>query len=843
MQQNTRRRSSGPHHASSSSEAIASSARHSLRLAPVALTLQALCIGAVAVGGFALPKQAFAQTAAATKEFNIPAGPLEATLNRLGRDAGVLITFGSGVTEGLNSPGVRGSYAAEDALSQVLKGTGLGAIRAAGSGYALQTLPTAAAASTSSATLSEIRVTAQAETESAWGRATGYVAQRGSTATKTDAPILEVAQSISVITRDRMDDQGVRTLNDALQYSAGVRSNTGGANPADDSMSVRGFSQFSGNFYQDGLRLMPLGTFGFYGVEPFGAERVEVLKGPASVLYGQNSPGGVVNFVSKRPTRDPVREIELSAGSFGRKQAAFDVGGALREDGTLMYRLVGLARDADQQIDYMRDDRVYLAPSVTWAPSARTSVTLRGFYQKNRAMQSTNIQYAALDGSNPNGRVPLSRFLGEPGFDFEETQVASLGYEARHELDSGWIVKQNFRYLHAKNHEQYMFRYGRLIDDVITNREIDSRDAKGQVYTLDTNLSGRFTTGSVRHELITGVDYNRSKTQFRSYIADGLQLNVFAPVYGAAVDLTQLQPDALRDEDSQQLGLYVQDRIQYDRWVLAVGGRHDWNKLAQTNFLPSLSVATRRNPSAFTGRAGLTYLADNGVAPYVSYTESFLPVSGVDSAARPFEPETGKQFEVGVKYMPNPSNSLTLAAFDLRRQNVLTTDPDDLRYFIQRGEVRSRGIELEGLTQPTKQVKLLAALTYNPTKVTKANPDAYGGSTQGKSLYETPKKMASVWAHYTFLGDLSGLGVGVGARYIGKTWGDSNNTFRVPAFTLVDASLRYDLGQANSEWKGVTVSVTAKNLLDKYHVASCFSPNACNYGEKRNVIVRVGYTW
>lgn len=816
-----------------------------LAMQPLAHLVHALCLGALASLACAPALAQAVGQAEALRRYAIPAGPLEATLNRLGREAGLLIAFGSAATEGLRSGGVSGSYTVDEALARALAGTGLAAVRTVGGGYALRAATASAtgAAADGVQTMAPVTVSAQAQEEDPWGKVGGYVARRASTATKTDASLLEVPQSVSVITRERMDDQGVRTLNDAIQYTAGLRSNTAGANPADDSLSVRGFSQFSGAFYLDGMRLMPMGTLGFFGVEPYGAERVEVLKGPSSVLYGQNAPGGIVNFVAKRPAADPLRQVELSLGSHARRQLALDVGGTLADDGSLQYRLVGLARQADQQIDYMKDDRYYLAPSLRWAPNARTSITLLGFFQKNRAMQSSNVQWDALNGSNPNGRLPLTRFLGEPGFDHEQTRVASAGYEARHSFDSGWTLRQNFRYLHADNHEQYMFRYGNLIEHAISNREIDTRDGKGGVYALDTSVTGQVATGALRHELVAGIDYSRSNTSFSSYIADGPQIDIYRPVYGAALDLAALAPDALRREHNRQLGAYLQDRMHYRSWVFTVGGRQDWTRQEQINLLVSPSSTTLRKPTAFTGRAGITYLAANGLAPYASYSESFSPVSGADRLDRPFEPETARQVEVGVKYAPGPHLSVTAAAFELRRQNVLTTDPDDPNFSIQQGEVRSRGIELEVAAQPSSQLKLLASLTYNPLKVTRANADMWGTNVQGKSPYEVPRQMASAWADYAFAGRWRGLSAGAGLRHVGASWGDADNTFQAPAFTLADLSLRYDLGQARSDWRGLSVGMTVKNLFDKYHVASCFSARACNYGELRNVGARLGYVW
>lgn len=820
-----------------------------LAMTPIAHLVHALCLGVLASVAV-MPAQGQAQTQVASqavRQYDIAAGPLETALNQLGREAGLLIAFGSATTEGLRSSGVQGSYTVDEALARVLAGTGLQAVRTAGGGYALRVAATPVASSDASAselqTMAPIAIQARTDAEDPWGKTSGYIARRASTATKTDATLLEVPQSVSVVTRERMDDQGVRTLNDAIQYTAGLRTNTAGANPADDSLSLRGFSQFSGAFYLDGMRLMPMGTLGFFGVEPYGAERVEVLKGPSSVLYGQNAPGGIVNFVAKRPSAQSVRQVELMLGSYSRRQAAFDIGGPLADDASVQYRLVGLLRDADQQIDYMKDDRIYLAPSLKWAPNAHTSVTLLGFYQKNRAMQSSNVQWDALNGSNPNGRLPLTRFLGEPGFDGEQTEVISLGYEARHAFDNGWTVRQNFRYLHADNHEQYMFRYGNLVDNAISYREIDSRDGRGGVYSLDTSLNGQFSTAALRHDVIAGIDYSRSNTAFNSYIVDGPDIDIYHPVYGAPLDLAGLSPDALRHEHNRQLGLYLQDRVAYGSWVLTVGGRHDWTRQEQVNRLASPVATTLRKPKAFTGRAGITYLSASGLAPYASYTESFAPVSGADRFDRPFEPETARQVELGVKYAPGEKLSLTVAAFELHRQNVLTTDPDDPSFSIQQGEVRSRGIELEVAAQPVSQLKLVAALTYNPLKVTRANPDQWGGNVQGKSPYEVPKQMASAWADYAFAGGLRGLSAGLGARYIGSSWGDADNTFKVPAFTLADLSLRYELGQLRSGWRGMTAGLTVKNLFDKYHVASCFSARACNYGEQRNLALRVSYNW
>lgn len=819
--------------------------RHTATAHAVLITL-ALAAGAMApLGVLAQPTTQAADTA---RNFQVPAGPLAAALTVFAADAGISISAPPALVQNRNTPGLNGRYAVDEALVRLLAGSNLQAQAAGPGSYVLRALPVVApgAAAGQGATLGEVRVTAQAERESAWGPAGGYVARRASTGTKTDALLVETPQSISVVTRERMDDQGVQHLGESMRYLANVRPDSGGAQNAATNVYIRGFQ--SADFYVDGLRYRPLGFFGMMAEEPYGVERVEVFKGPTSGLYGQSNPGGIVNLVSKQPTEYQRGQIELSPGTDRRMQLAADVSGPVNEDKTLLYRMVALGRKADAVIDHQKDDRVYLAPTIRWQPDARTSLDVRTVYQKNWALASTNAPWAAVNGSSPYGRMPMDRFLGEPDFDRETQEQKSLAYEFRHEFNDDWSVRQNFRYGDFDNHENYLARASGLVNGTQLLRNYQLRHAYGDVVALDNHLLGRVKTGAAEHQLLVGLDYSRSHTIRNEKWGVGPVLdNVFAPNYGAAVDTSVYTSWVNASTRTTQTGVYLQDQIKLGGWVLTLGGRHDKvDTEVQDRWTGEFT--TNRSWSATTGRAGLNYVFDNGLAPYVGYSESFTPVTGATSPARgstSFDPETGKQVEVGIKYQPPGQDSfVTLAAFDLRRQNVSTIDPDDERYNVQTGETRSRGIELEGVLQLTRQMRVAAAYSYNDIVVTKDNASSSGYTVQGKGLFKAPAHMASLWVDHRFDdGVLQGLGVGLGARYTGSAWGDALNTFKVPAYTLWDLSLRYDLAQADPRWKGWTASLNVRNLTNRYYVASCFFALACNMGEGRTAVAKLAYQW
>ncbi|MDU9405658.1 TonB-dependent siderophore receptor [Pseudomonas sp. zfem004] len=786
-----------------------------------------------------------AQAQSQTYEFSIGAQSLASALMQLADQTGLQVLYSPDTLGNLSTPGVRGRLSVDQAVRQLLGGTQLH--------YTLDggTLTVLGQDSAGAMTLDASVVSSTRVNDSPWGETKGYVARRTATGTKTDTSMLENPQAISVVTRERMDDMGVQRLDEALRYTSGVRSDSGGANNAADNIYLRGYAiSFT---YRDGLRLRPLGFFGMFSEEPYGMERVEVLKGPTSILYGQADPGGMVNSISKRPTDYDRGEIGVSAGTGHRRQAKFDVSGALDDEKTLMYRLVGLGREADGLYDHTDDDRGYIAPSFTWRPNDQTSLTVLASYQKNKALAPTTIPWAAVNGSSPYGKVPMDRFVGEPSFDFEEVESTSLGYEFSHEFNDTWTVRQNVRWSDFDNQENYLARsFGLSSTGLITgpdgvpgasiNRQWQIRHAYGSHLALDNQLQASFDTGPISHTALFGIDYSWSKSVRNERWGNATPINVFDPVYGSPVDTSVNASWVNNLQRSTQVGYYFQDQLKWDRWVLTVGGREDRARTQTEDRFTDIETADQHWRD-FTGRAGLVYLFDNGFAPYVSYSESFNPVVGTTGPARgskPFEPETAKQYEVGVRYQPPGTDTqITLSVYDLTKQNAVTTDPQDLFNSIQTGEIRSKGVELEAITTVMDDLKLTGSLSYSDVKVTKSND-----GNEDKRPFKAPAKLASLWADYAIPFDpLQGLSVGMGVRYTGWTFGDSMNTFKVPSYTLYDAAVRYDLGKLDPSLRGAQAAINVNNLTDKYYVASCFFYQACNLGEGRSVIAELTYKW
>lgn len=790
-----------------------------------AAAMTAIGIAATGLPGSLVIAPAFAQTIQAPAQaqlraFTIPPQPLVGALARFTETSGVQFFFDAAIARNVQSPGVTGSLTAEAALQQLLTGTGLTYRFTNPTTVTLVEVPKGGSA----AVLPVIGVEGR-RTETAWGPVEGYAATRSGTGTKTDTPLLETPQTISVITREQMDEQKPRQIGETMRYTAGVRAESGGLQMQHDGIQLRGFTQFAGYLYRDGTRELPQAFLGFHAPEPYNMERVEVIKGPASILYGQNSPGGLVNMVTKRPTERPVNEVEVQGGSFERKQISADIGGAAT--GNLSYRLVALGRDSDTQVDYVEDNRAFLAGGLTWRGSD-TTVTLLMDHQRDDSLYLYGMPAAGTVLSNPNGQIPINRYIGEPGFDYTYMNKTSFSALTEHSLDQTWTLRQTLRYSDHDYDALTTFIASMQANQRVANRTAQRRLAAGRVITADQHAEAKFSTGPLNHTTLLGFDYQRSSLDVISGNGAMPTLDLFAPVYGAAAATPAFTNGS--DQRIIQQGVYAQDQVKLDNWVLLFGGRQD--RATTDTTARFTNVLTKQDDRAFTGRAGLLYLFDSGIAPYVSYAESFEPVSGTAFGGKPFDPETGRQKEIGLKYQPKGYDSfVTASAFDLRRQNVTTSDPANPGFSIQTGEVTSRGFELEGKASLNRELDMIATYTYQDVEVTKSN-----NADLGKRPARVPEQMASLWADYTLRsGELSGLGFGAGARYIGSTYGTSTNAYGVPAFTLFDAAVHYD-------WQNFRFSLNAANLLDQENF-SCGSLTSCNYGIGRTIIGAVRYRW
>ncbi len=678
--------------------------------------------------------------------------------------------------------------------------------------------------------LAPITVTAEGQ-ENPTAPINGYVAKTSATATKTGTSLLETQQSISIITADQIRAQGANNLGEALGYTSGVIGEPYGTDSRFDSPRIRGFDGRQSQFL-NGLKVMR--TAGAPPYELYGLERVEVLKGPASVLYGQGNPGGMINLIAKRPTFEKFGEVGLEVGNYDTYGTFVDVGGPLKDGSDFAYRLTGVARHANQQVEELDDDRYFVAPAFTWKPDEDTSFTLLTSFQHDNPSSPSLLPVSlTLNSVSPLGR---DFYVGDGNFDRSSRNQANIGYEFEQQLGDEWRFRQSFRYANLDWQYQALgmssLTGGVLPDGVTIRRNATFQDERLNTVNIDNNVLGEFSTGDLDHKVLVGVDYryfdNKTGTQF--FQATGL--NSRNPVYGAPIVLAaRATTDTFVDSTLSQVGLYAQDELAFDNWRATVGLRQDWAQTEGDSINRNTNVARPldKNDQKLTGRAGLSYIFDNGVAPYVSYATSFEPVP-VPSNSQPLDPTTGEQVEIGVKYQPDSWNGfLSLAAYDLRQQKVAVLDPTTLTYF-QLGEVHVKGIEAESVVSLTEGLDLRAAYTYTDSEI-------IGGSDNGNELDNTPRHAASLWADYTFRegSRLEGFGAGAGIRYIGDRYGNTANTYDLDAVALLDASIHY-------QKDGIRASLNFANLGDKDYISSC-GTFGCSYGNGRSVMGRLSFSW
>ena len=496
-------------------------------------------------------------------------------------------------------------------------------------------------------------------------------------------------------------------------------------------------------------------------------------------------------------------------------------------------RLTGLVRRSDTQVDFVHDNRVYIAPALTWAPDAATSVTILSHYQDSTTGGfAQDLPAVGTLFDSPNGQLPINRSTAEPDFDHQHNTEYSIGFILTHHFNANLYVEQEARYDHLDVHARTITGSGLDPDDPAQRlllRSSFTGHERAASYDVDNQLHAAFDTGPVSHALLFGVEYKNYTLRDAQGSGDVASIDIFAPVYGAAVPPPPLFFDGKTQQG--QTGVYAQDRITIlRRLILSLGGREDFVSKSQGDM-----VAQTKQDSTdrrFDGNAGLLYATDVGLSPYVSYSESFLPLFGVDPQGRAFNPETGRQYEAGLKFQPRRSASFAAVdVFDLKRENMLETDPDNPNLSIQTGEQRSRGAEAEiDLSLLHRHLNIDGSFTYQDVRTTRSeNGDV------GKHPYTIPEDIGSLYVDYVIPGGrLAGIGIGGGLRYQGETYGDLLNTFRVPGFTVFDAALRYD-------WRHFRFALGAKNLLDRRYVAECSDMTACNYGNARSVVGTVRY--
>lgn len=651
----------------------------------------------------------------------------------------------------------------------------------------------------------------------------GYVAKETAIATKTDTPLRKVPQSVGTVSQQELEDRNVQSLVEAGRYTAGVRAGQFGFDPRFDTLFMRGFNVTDTGFYRDGLRSLG-GPFSVFRHEPYTLQGVTLLKGPSSGVYGSGSPGGIVNVISKRPTETPLREFEAQYGSYGRVQGAVDVSGKLDANGNVLYRLTAMRRAADTQFIAARDDRLSIAPSLTWRSDDRnTQFTVLGEF--------TEFTSGGAAGwyTQPPGFI-TDYEQGDPRYRDYDGKQRRIGYEFEHNFADNLSFRQNVRLQDVKTDMKYVGIPIILGDYLVRIPERLVDDSEG--ITIDNQLHWSFSTGNISHNVLAGVDYSHLDYRWRY----GRGMPMFSqigvpPVPGEEMPL--IPPVALDAFDQrtkqEQIGAYLQDQIDFDKWTLTVGARYDHLETRTTDLLEAVRTEKLQKDHQLTGRVGLNYQFDNGLSPYVSYSTSFAPTIGANPDGDPFKPTRGRQKEIGLRYAPNGTNlSVDAALFDITQSNTLVRRGNSSFFQDQTGEVTSRGVEVQVTTSVTDALRITAAYSL-------IDMEYVGGDHSGKFPAGIPDQQFSVWGQYNFqTGALRGLGVGLGARFLDSSNADDANTRTNPSRTLVDASLSYGFENIRPDLKGLTAQISAKNIFDDREV-TCVNAN-CYREEGRSVI-------
>lgn len=694
-------------------------------------------------------------------------------------------------------------------------------------------------------TLPAVIVTSENPASEENGAVRGYVAEQTTLGTKTNTSILETPQSVSVVTRQQMDLQQATSTSSALRYTAGATSEKyGGFGDHLDITRIRGLDA---DYYLDGLRINAnAGTWGPQ-IDPYLLERVEVLRGPSSSLYGQSTGGGLVNQISRRPQDIASHEVSVQFGNFGRKSISVDTTGPFNEDKTLLYRLTATGLDTNGQVEDVRHKRFAVSPSLTWRPDVQTSWTILAMHSNEPDIPNYNSLPAVALGLNnsPYQEVDRGRNYRDMNFDGSSRKQDSVSSLFEHQFDNGWRFVSNMRYMYINSDLQRSTVYG--YQDVggkmFLKGTYELSPSSSNTFSMDNHLQGDVVLGLTKHTLLVGVDYAKGTLSNALYSYGPILFDPYGPNYRPDVtpDFTasQAAPWAVKQE-FDRVGIYAQDQIALDRWRLTLGMRHDRSKTDDwTQSYSPTTTYTRMNVGKWTGRAGLSYQFDAGIAPYASYSTSFDPLLGSNYKGEAFLPVEAKQTEIGIKYHPENSTTLLSAAvFQVNQTNVKTGDANHLGFNTQAGEVRTRGLDLQATTEIVRHFNLISSYTYLDNELVE---DA---SYQGKGLTQTPRHSAAIWLDYLFGNNsLAGLQIGGGVRYLGKTFGDPTNNFEVPAVTLIDLALNYNLGHMMPALKGSTFALNVSNLTNKEYVASCTSRLYCFIGQDRTITATLTYRW
>ncbi|MCE7565357.1 TonB-dependent siderophore receptor [Aliivibrio fischeri] len=664
------------------------------------------------------------------------------------------------------------------------------------------------------------------------------------TATKTSLEPEETPQGITVLDGEVLEQRSVKSLNEALRYVPGVTTEQkGGAVTMYDTFNIRGFDV--NQSYYDGLVLQYLNGWNLQPqIDPIAIQQIEVFKGPTSVLYGSMPPGGMVNMIAKTPQKEKSTDVKVATGTGNLVEASIDTTGQFG-DSDFSYRFIALARQKDGQVDYTEEERYVIAPSVDWQVSDRTLINFNMYYQNDPSMgMNSSMPASGMIYDNPNGSTDPSTFVGDKNWSTFEREFFMAGYKINHEFNNNWSFLQNFRYMNASLYQENTYHIESNFDPSTGNldRNIYSTDESSTGYTIDNQLSGRVMVGSVEHNLLFGIDYQKldgdSLYQEFGTTSQFGNFNIFNP-NNNMIDRGKLTQSYESKEkiSVEQLGFYTQDQIRIDRLVLIAGGRFDQYKSSNTTSTTSKDA----DQSQFSYRVGALYELESGFSPFISYATSFEPAAGLDAKGNSYDPELGEQIEAGVKYeSADYTKTASASVFKIVKSDALMSDPSDpWGPQLQIGEIRSQGLELQGQWMVNDSWDIAANYTYIDMEITKDS----GNDLEGKTPIYVPTHAASLWSnYYIYDGILTGTRISGGLRYVGEMEMDAANTDKVPDYTLADVSIGYELDGISESLTGATAQLSATNLFNTEYY-SCYDSANCWYGAEQTVELSINYNF
>lgn len=655
------------------------------------------------------------------------------------------------------------------------------------------------------------------------GEQDGYRVPNAGVGTRTDTPLRDIPQSIQVIPQQVLRDQNVTNLVEVLRNVPGAGFNNTARSQFDSSVNLRGFNS-GNNVLRDGLSENTGGTI--FGFETAGIERIEVLKGPASVLYGQGGLGGSFNYVTKQPLSQPYYSLSATAGNFNFYRGAIDLSGPLNDSKTVLYRLNLAAQTTESFFDFFDAQRYFIAPTFTWQISDRTKLTIAAEYLDRPQSSDQGYGLPAIGTvlPNPNGKIPRNRYIGEPD-SFENSYSIRVGYDLEHRFSQNWQLRNAFKFLQTDYKRQFYAGTTLAGDNQTLSRAFGDDDTNYRFFNSDTYVVGKFSTGSIRHQLVTGINLTRNENKLAGFGRRASSINLFNPVYGQPLGDVTFVFDESSSIDA--LGIYVQDQIALtENLKLLLGGRFD--TFSQTDEDRLANTQTSQSGNAFSPRVGIVYQPIQPISLYASYSRSFTPTLGTSFEGNAFQPERGTQYEVGVKADLTDKLSATLALYDLTRSNVLTNDtrpgvPPDT-YSIQVGEQKSRGVELTFEGEILPGWNIIAGYAYTDAKVTEDNT-----LPVGLRFRAVPANTFNLWTSYEFQrGSLQGFGAGVGLFFVGERPGDTLNTFELPSYLRTDAAIFYKRNRFRA-------ALNFRNLFDVDYFETSLNRNRVFYGDPLTV--------